>query len=254
MVTPAIGVALLFIAVATKVLVVARGSLSTAEEIVSVSSQWTIVSGTLLIFFPVLIVSINLVAQLVLTISLLDHLQHRPMTRWAEEKLALGVAAFVISLGLILVITPLLDLGEVAAYLLTNAGWVWTFQRNEADKKTRQPPNSVRRLYWGLFATILGQACILLAISIPWLAPQQIILTTGHTHKAFTAYILQDSDGEITLLLDANRTIMPVPQRSIRREQLCRLSDKDLTQGESLFQWLGATSGPKLPKCPTAAH
>ncbi len=251
MVTPAIGVALVFVAVAAKVLVVARGSLPTAEEIVSISNQWTIISGTLLIFFQDVVTAINLIAQVALTITGMNYIRHRTMTRWAWERLALEAAAFIISLLLTVAVTPFFNVVLLVAYLFGNGAWLYTFAHSKHLVKLPKPPRPVSTLYLGAFGVIVGESCLLLALSTPWLAPQAIILNSDFGHKPFTAYVLQDTNGQVTLLLGASRTILSVDQSDVRMEQLCQLSDKDITQGRSLLQLLGSASGPQLPTCPS---
>jgi hypothetical protein len=64
LISASVGAVLLVIAVATKVLAVAHGNLTIAQEILSTSNQWTIILGSLLLIFPFLVWVANLASAL----------------------------------------------------------------------------------------------------------------------------------------------------------------------------------------------
>ena len=105
------------------------------------------------------------------------------------------------------------------------------------------PPNASRvAVYVAMMAIMLF---VFVTIQRPWLPAEVVTLSkaitvdpvTGETAIRPVAYVIADSDGWTTLLIDSDRYLAIIPTRDVQRLRICHLSGQ-LGNGQTLFDWI----------------
>jgi hypothetical protein len=263
LISASVGAVLLVLAVATKVLAVAHGNLTIAQEILSTSNQWTIVLGSLLLMFPFLVTIASFASWFGLSSCLIAYTKDRVMTRRNWENLAIWGTVLILTVYLTTVLVywligVILLCGTVAIlhvfiYRLFPRLPVLpflTWLRPHTARKRRPPSQPSIALLIPYCIFVIGMLCALLFSSTTWLPAQKVLLRNGPIHRPFTAYVLRADDIEVVLLIDTSRTVISIPLHDVITEQPCHLPSSLVLQGSSLWGLLTSNSGPKLPACP----
>jgi hypothetical protein len=195
----------LFIFLVIKVLYVALGDIPTALEVFDTSSLTTVIVGGLLSGIPLVFASL-----LAVTISLM-------VTKWFSRRMLL--ALFTASGLACSFLTPwTVTLASVIAGLL--AAWViWMMNRKRSESKHRTQLMRAFLAFVVCAWLVLAGPEIMAAL---WLPHQQLTLATDAPFPSpRVGYVLNDTNGLVTLLHTGDRRILFIPASYVIARYMC---------------------------------
>ena len=238
--------------VSLRVLTVAHLNLPTALQLVSLTDTAKVLLGLAVLFFEPFLIVVALYVHLVCSETLHD------VIKAARSKMPFEVSnrsIFFAFMWPLVVVMAFAFFATRGGLLILIGVALWTFQRAWIDSKpsdpasspgTRPKPSLAFRLTLIIAGMILmGVGFAMVALDdTPWLPPEQIVLVNG---SVMVGYVVAESNSELTVLRDSDRSIITVSASQVRSQTLCQIGAP--SGSGDWFVRLDWGTGPKLPTC-----
>jgi hypothetical protein len=241
--------------VSLRILTVAHLNLSVALQLVVLTNTAQVLLGLAVIMFQPVLVIVALYVFLVCTETLHDAVKSVRSKKFV-----------IISSRSLFFIFFLPPVGVLAIAFFSNTGGLlclggalfWILQRGWIDSRpsiessstpqARKKPGHTHRVLLIVVGVLMmgyGFSQVLLN-DVPWLPPERIVLTND---TVMVGYIVSESNSDLTILRDSDRSIITLPTNKVKDQILCQIGGA--SGGSDFFVQLAWKSIPKVPACVT---
>jgi hypothetical protein len=242
--------------VTLRILMVAHLNLSIALQLVTLTDTSKVLLGLAIIMFIPLLIFVALYVHLACIEILKDAIER------ARLKLPVDLpnrSLFFIFLWPFVAVLAFAFLASGSGLVALIGLILWSIQRLWIDTKSSGSPRSTpavdKKPPFGFRIFLITSGLILMGVGFasiclndtPWMPPERIILTNG---SVVIGYVVAESNSEITILRNSDRSIITLPPTQVRSQVLCELAMS--SGGKDLFVKLAWGRSPEVPLCLTS--